>query len=116
MPGGKKLAHATTAGMEDKVSACSRYFAVPKISAFVACSATFLRLSVAPSPASQVSFLRLCDHLYAIADNSVVGFGRQYQHGQSEQQQQQQGGVAEESDGQKETINKALEEVKHAFP
>eukprot|EP00903_Cladosiphon_okamuranus_P014842 g13743.t1 len=58
---------------------------------------------------SKVNFLRLCDHVYAIADNSVVGFGRQQQNGQGEQHE---GGRAEESEGQKETINKALEEIR----
>lgn len=82
--------------------------------AFSCCCSVFmasppLSLSAVPSPSSQVSFLRLCDHVYTIADNSIVGFGRQHQHGQLEKQE---GGVAEESKSQRETINKALEDVR----
>lgn len=69
-------------------------------------------LFLSPAPFCQVSFLRLCNHVYAIADNNVVGFGRQHHHHQRGQQTQPLGGVEEESESQREAIDKALEEVK----
>ncbi|CAM9270699.1 unnamed protein product, partial [Ectocarpus sp. 13 AM-2016] len=69
---------------------------------------------------NKVSFLKLCEHVYAIADNTVVGFGRQHQHqypqqherDQQQQQLRQEGGAVEESASERETIDRALEEIR----
>ncbi|CAM9638892.1 unnamed protein product [Pylaiella littoralis] len=64
---------------------------------------------------NKVSYLRLCDQVYAIADNSVVGFGRQHQHQQSQHRDRNQkegGSAVEESESERETANKAVESIR----
>lgn len=57
-------------------------------------------------PLCQVSFLRLCNHVYAIADNSIVGFGRQHPRPMPHGRQPE-----EETESEREAVDKALEEV-----